>query len=1383
MKQTLLFMALALLLPLVGFAQSQQTKSKNCNVPKAAQIPEIVDIAEKIYPNTTIKLKHDATVSPEGILDMLKMDRHVSFAQEREKVGRFDTNILFKHYQQYYKGVKVKNGGYTIKTRCGDSSDKNRLELFTPNIFYNIDVDVEPTIREKNLVRILDVEEVRMSELIISDAYSDDFKLLWTTYIPGKIHTQLWIDAHSGKILHSVKGAANLTATTPTYGPQNLNDMAGSSTIMVTPDGVLRIFEGLNPTSPVNASQWTNNFTPTTNLSHWDTDATSLSRQTFYTANELIPHFQNIGASFTNLNIATSGSGGTTFNGSNSTTAFIEIGTLGGDPVSVWDGMAHEMGHAFIFDFLDYTIDASNRSLHEGIADVIGTYMEGLIQGFDWVIGDDEPGVEAAVNRDISDFACETSLSGADPHDRGLVMGHWYFSVAGGIVADDIPAIGLHTAFDLVIEALNNLNNRDAGYPEMRTETILAAELNFGLCSPEYQAVVNGWDKVCVPGTFDACPCDSYDPPSLSSQTISNVCPSIMVSLDPLHNGTIPQDADLIWSTDSDPSNGVQPILDGNVTLSGVYYAYYRNISPSTCFSPASDPVTVNIHSCCHITDNVNINTDTDFDTPLSYGGHIYVNSGATLTISSTLQMGSLKNIAVQSGGELIIEGDGVVGVCSGVSEWRGITVRPGGKLKMDGGKLYYAETGILAQNTSTVDLNNIVIWGRGSTTQEGFHLDGEINLTQAKDLVIFNYGYGIYAYNGNDYYNFEGGTLSNVSTGVYLYNSPSRLAELNISAKDNGVNLYSSSGSLIEDNNIYPRKIGVNVGSSHSVGIKGNVIGTDSRPAFDGVYMTFSSFSTISDHNRIRASNRGVYAAFSDVTIDANEINAKWGGLGGIFIYSGNGNQIKNNYIDAPGVKYGIEMVSCSGSEVENNDIMRFSFTGFRVAAIRSLSCNNQTIANNYTYSPTGSSTGIIAQNTAGNVYDCNIVNGGHEGLGIYFNSMGHEIKGNSFDSQNDLWIRSAIGPQDHTGNEFKNGVAKAELTPAELSQSQFKVNSTIQFHMPSNPDPLSGWFTAEDNVFNHYTCSGSPGPNWEPFWRNQEVLCQHYNETVNAFGHDSPEYMVMVQAMARYRQSDRTFSLPDCITGDPVYPDCIDVLVGVEQDLQSLLSMNSRSLAQDLASEVESLSNAFDQGNEASALQAMKQRAEAANTDFNDQLVTYNGNLSQLEEALDRIDCVDPITGLGRSVLQELIDYLQLTDRSTFDYSNVIRYSQLCSDDYGAYVHVARALANEATNEHFDQYDDCRTDEAASRAIPKANNLSTLFPNPSTGLVSLNFDAETNATIEVRDIQGRVLLEKRVEQSTTQQLDLSKYSGIHFIHVTHDSGDVEVLKSVIVR
>lgn len=104
----------------------------------------------------------------------------------------------------------------------------------------------------------------------------------------------------------------------------------------------------------------------------------------------------------------------------------------------------------------------------------------------------------------------------------------------------------------------------------------------------------------CTPGTSATeCPSGSSSAPSLSSNNVTNTCPSVTVDLNNYATAA-PTGTNLVWYT-NDTHTGSPVANPTTVGASGVYYAYYQGASSGTsgCYSPASNALNVTITSPC----------------------------------------------------------------------------------------------------------------------------------------------------------------------------------------------------------------------------------------------------------------------------------------------------------------------------------------------------------------------------------------------------------------------------------------------------------------------------------------------------------------------------------------------------------------------------------------------------------------------------------------------------------------------------------------------------------------------------------------------------------------------------------------------------------------
>lgn len=71
-------------------------------------------------------------------------------------------------------------------------------------------------------------------------------------------------------------------------------------------------------------------------------------------------------------------------------------------------------------------------------------------------------------------------------------------------------------------------------------------------------------------------------------------------------------------------------------------------------------------------------------------------------------------------------------------------------------------------------------------------------------------------------------------------------------------------------------------------------------------------------------------------------------------------------------------------------------------------------------------------------------------------------------------------------------------------------------------------------------------------------------------------------------------------------------------------------------------------------------------------------------------------------------------------------------------------------------------------------ANEIVSIYPNPSRGLVNINFENNASRLLKIYDVNGKLILDRTLENSQNQ-MDLSgQRKGVYFISVTSDGKEV---------
>ncbi|MBL0102942.1 MAG: T9SS type A sorting domain-containing protein [Bacteroidetes bacterium] len=90
---------------------------------------------------------------------------------------------------------------------------------------------------------------------------------------------------------------------------------------------------------------------------------------------------------------------------------------------------------------------------------------------------------------------------------------------------------------------------------------------------------------------------------------------------------------------------------------------------------------------------------------------------------------------------------------------------------------------------------------------------------------------------------------------------------------------------------------------------------------------------------------------------------------------------------------------------------------------------------------------------------------------------------------------------------------------------------------------------------------------------------------------------------------------------------------------------------------------------------------------------------------------------------------------------------------------------------NIDYDDYYTCIQSGVVYRKKDVAQQYCNLYPNPSSGLVFVSYSVATDATLEIINAFGQILVAKKLDPtSTNMKLDISNYlNGIYFYRI-HD-------------
>ena len=648
--------------------------------------------------------------------------------------------------------------------------------------------------------------------------------------------------------------------------------------------------------------------------------------------------------------------------------------------------------------------------------------------------------------------------------------------------------------------------------------------------------------------------------PNIQSISVNNACETNSIDLNKFFSGQVPASTVLVWSTDNNPNDGINPLFTGEVTSSGVYYAYYFN-EAGECYSlPSINGITANIidkteKPDIHFTSTSNYITGDNF-----FGGNLIVDNGANLHIHiANVTFLKNKGIIVRNGGTLILQGS-TVNTCNLSESWAGIKIESGGFFDTDETFLKNVANGVDAQANSTLQIYKLNIDGKGNTSGIGLNLDGNVNTDFIYNLDIKDFNTGIQASSSSTVHEFNHGSVFNSTYGILAKNSTIIVNDYTINFTKEAINLLGAPNSSINYTSIVYKELGIAITIS-----PGTTIDHCSLSNYDAIYgieypnerpaigIVLSDNCTMTYNYPIQSASYAVAVwGSNNAIIDNNNIyttSSFNGALAGgpVNLEFGNGHSVTYNQIRAEKSEFGVNSSWAVSTNIMNNNIYSSGLQKLtRTAAIKAMGNLDEKIIQNIV---TGDSqVGIIVQNTQGNNYICNKINSTYdEAQDILYNSVEQTLKANTFDGGPfDLKLKSEIGkqatlnPNDpsiivaNNGNIFLGGSAEAD--PLVVDGSIFPFNPANANHKPANPNPSSGWFT-ENNVGPFTNCEGLIIGNNFIFGNDPNKICAYWNY-LKSIRTTKPElFFVNLVHLLKYAKSKQGFALPNCIKFDPVF------------------------------------------------------------------------------------------------------------------------------------------------------------------------------------------------------------------------------------------------------
>ncbi len=798
------------------------------------------------------------------------------------------------------------------------------------------------------------------------------------------------------------------------------------------------------------------------------------------------------------------------------------------------------------------------------------------------------------------------------------------------------------------------------------------------------------------------------------------------------------------------------------------------------------EPLVKNLCEC--VPDDKNVLEDEEINEPYYSNGNITIKEGATLTISDSLYMGQDKTITIESGGKLLLNGVGcVLDKCDAISKWTGIIVQNGGTLEVVNATIHNALNAIHAEHKSTLNIETAKIYGQSKTLGSGIFIDGDVTIPNFNHVTIEDYKEGIIAYNGaHNVYNFNGGKIHNTLSAITFIMNTLLINDYEITNTGYGIMINNGPSSTIHNCSIGYTEYGVLANWSPFTMVDYTTIGIPGQIGKVGMSMYQSGNSIIYNNPLIQATYLGMRLWSSQTIVAYNNINTfgtnnEYGG--GVLMIESPNSVMEQNYLDINQSAFGIETNLSNNTHIFNNQIDHFSSIATRTAAIRSMGSMDETINNNI-INGVANTTGIIAQNSTSNQYLCNIIDNTHEGLGVYYNAEMQNIRGNEIDAWTDLAIRSQVGPQVHHGNKFVGGKARAdELDVNQILGSQFLVNSSIPYLMPTDILPSSDWFINQANA-NAYTCTGTQGPSWTPFNGGGETEVCAYWTYLKSIRTAKPEmFFVKLYHLLKYAKTKPGFVLPGCVKQDPVFLSVCGITklmdVGIALHKMGTLPVNASNLN---TLQVQFGLQTTDAGR-ASLKNQIQTELALVLPILDTKAAADTIKLDSITTELNTINCTSVIVSKWKDIFKLYVKYLKTGEVAVADRPTLMAYSSECADIYGDAIHMARAMANTYDNSYFDAYDVCITPTTPRSITTSEVAAISVHPNPTSGILYLNLPNNYTGHVAVRDIDGKAIIHQEIKSSNLTSLDLTMYNGVYFIVFTSETGDQSVHKVILIK
>lgn len=660
-------------------------------------------------------------------------------------------------------------------------------------------------------------------------------------------------------------------------------------------------------------------------------------------------------------------------------------------------------------------------------------------------------------------------------------------------------------------------------------------------------------------------------------------------------------------------------------------------------------------------------------------------------------------------------------------------------------------------------------------------NIESESNISMLRMNNINNASYGINIVNQSQYLDVSFNSFTNCTVGLRMVNSSGIIENNIINMSTLGFVLNGQDRSVISNNSIGSSWRCIHIYDSRDMLISNNTIGTTQDLPEVAMSLRNVFSSKIERNPQILANRIGITALNSSLIINENPfINVNGdsqSNSGGLILTGCSLTEITDNLIYGTEIRYGIESNN-SNALIKNNFVTMSPASSVRsAAAIRSMGGVKERIEANILYSYNAAD-GILLQNSSGNTIKCNNTDFTQTGLNILSNSVSQRIESNIFEGSvfSDMTLSSEIGDQIHLGNKFETNTVFAFLNQEQLERSEFYVNSSYPFHLPSMRTPDLNWFI--DQPSEDEECVDFIGPNLV-FFDDENALCEYYDRLKELADIDRKKYLINLGHILKYSKTKVNHNLPDCILLDSTY----QTLCSYEKVIDIMISVQPNRLSEFVN----------ENNNDLLTYNSTIQREEnisnfQSDYSFDNSWVNRNEiKLDSLLQELNLTSCSDTLINILKDVSIAYIDLILSSEdgNSDSDVSSLIPIAQLCSSTYGEVVHMARAiLLNSGDYTYYDTFDDCEQTLGNRRIIKTRIDVVSmaLNPNPSQGDIKIIWNNLQTGRLQIFDAAGSLVHSKDIEELNNYQVAIEK-AGVYLASFRNIHGILEHKKFVIIE